>query len=494
MFDLVIKNGMILDGTGKDGYVCDIGILDGKIAKIDRELSGREVIDAEGLVVTPGWIDSHSHSDSRILDCPDQKEKLEQGITMSIGGQCGGSIVPTPELSMKDLMEQVNASSVGSGLAMLIGHGRLRRYVMGAINADPTPEQLEQMKDLLRQCMEAGARGMSLGLYYVPGCYAKIPELVALAEVVAEYDGIVAAHLRNESDALVEAVEEFLTVLKTTGCRGVVSHHKAAMEENWGKINTTLAMIDEANAQGADVYMDVYPYCASRTGLTSRFIPRSYHPEGVTKVKLLLDDPDIRSRLTDWIVNTWHDDLSSVLVCTCVSHREYEGLNINEIAKLRNQRPHETIFDLIRHDPGSPGACFFSMREEDVKTVMAHPRAMICTDSGVALPEGNYHPRLRGSFPRVLGKYVREEKVTTLPEMIRKMTSLPAHVYRLEGKGRIAEGYDADLCIFDPDTITDQADYVNWNNPNLGIYRVIIDGKVVVEDNKHNGVRAAKLV
>jgi len=494
MLDMVIKNGMILDGTGKDSYVADVGIKDGKIAEIGQDLEGRETLDANGLVVSPGWIDAHSHSDLRILEWRDQKEKVEQGITFSIGGQCGGSVAPKADMSMAQVFEKLNEEPVGSGLAVMVGHGTIRRRVLGTENIDPTPEQLEKMKDILRQSLEAGARGMTLGLYYIPGCYAKKDELVAMAKVVAEYDGVLAAHLRNESDTLVEAVEEFLSVVKEAGCRAVVSHHKAAMEENWGKINTTIAMIDQVNAQGGDVHMDVYPYCASKTSLRARFIPVKYHPPGTTDVKLLLDVPEIKQQLTDWIVGTWQHDLSSVLLTGCVSHPEYLGLNMNEIAKLRGQYPHEAVFDLIRNDPGSPGACFFSMREEDVKTVMAHPRTMICTDSGVAGDSTSCHPRLRGSFPRTLGKYVREEGVTSLPEMIRKMTSLPAKVYKLEGKGMVAEGYDADLCIFDPDVVADQAEYVDWNKPNLGLNWVIIDGKVVAENGVHNGVRAAKLM
>ena len=495
MFDLVIKNGFVLDGSGREGFVTDVAIKDGKIAAVGQNLSGKETLDATGLAVSPGWIDSHSHSDSAVLTYPDQREKIEQGITFSITGQCGGSAAPGKDISSTDWFRQATATPQGSGSAMFIGHNTIRRRVIGNENRDPSPEELEKMKKLLAEGMDAGAIGMSLGLYYVPGSYTKTDEAIELAKVVAEKGGLLAAHMRNETDKLVEALEEYLLIAKASGCRAVVSHHKVGEKANWGKIATTLKMIDQANADGMDVYMDVYPYTASHTTLIARFLPAQFHPAGTTNRVALLDDPEICNAVKAWGKARWGETIDFALVTRCAGCEEVAGMYINEISrKLGFDDDYDTVFYLIKKSGGSAGACFFMMDEAEVKAVMAHPRAMICTDSGVAGKSVTYHPRLRASFPRVLGRYVREGKVTTLPEMIRKMTALPAYVYELPGKGWIKEGFDADICVFDPETVMDQADYVNCTLSNAGLNYVLVDGKVVVKDGVYNGIRAAKVL
>ena len=355
---------------------------------------------------------------------------------------------------------------------------------------------MEKMKEMLREALKAGAAGMSFGLIYTPGCYATTEECAELATVVAEQDGLLAAHIRNEGDDLLESVEEFLTIIKTSGCkRAVFSHHKAAAKWNWGKVKKSLAMIDAAVAEGFDIYVDVYPYVASGTALSATFLPRMFHFEGLTDPLQLLDGGAREAELRAWAKGRWDNDYSWVLPYRIAGYDEYAGLNINEIADLRGQKDRmDTIFDLIRETNKGVNGAFFTMSEEDVEYVMRHPRAMICTDSSSACGKDLYHPRLRATFPRVLGKYVRERKVTSLPEMIRKMTSMPAHVYRLEGKGQIKEGYDADICIFDADTIKDGNDFFNPTLKNEGLSFVIVDGKVVVEDGVYNGTRAARLV
>lgn len=501
MYDLIIQNATVLDGSGQDSFVSDIAIKDGKIARIACGLSnGKHIINARGLTVTPGWIDSHSHSDNAILSYPDQTEKVEQGITFSITGQCGSSPAPlrsadgTDIETMGDFLKKAKDIPQGSSAAVLVGHNTLRRSVMGEENRAPTSEELEQMKALLREGLDAGAIGMSLGLFYVPGCYAELDEVITLAKVVAEHDGLLVAHIRNEDVKLIEAVEEFITIIKASGCRAVFSHHKAMWRENWGKVKATLAMIDQANAEGADIYLDVYPYCASATSLIARFVPKQFHPEGTKSALHLLDDPSICREIKNWATARWENDLSWALVTEFPEHKEYEGLNLNEIADLRGQTDRlETAFDIIRESKGKAQACFFMMCEEDVEYVIKHPRAMICTDSSVAGAKQQYHPRLRASFPRVLGRYVREKRVTSLPEMIRKMTSLAADVYGLSGKGRIAEGADADLCIFDADKIIDRADFKCCTPNNEGLCYVIVDGKIVLEYGVYNKTRAGRI-
>ena len=295
MFDLIIKNGVVIDGTGSPGYHADVAVRDGKIVKIGRGLEdAAKTIDAAGLVVTPGFIDSHSHADGQVLKHPELREKIEQGITVNIAGQCGGSNVPLSRDEKREEYKELEGLGneydlrsdpakyfaalrehpLGSGTAFLIGHGTLRKAVMGMENRAPSADELKAMQNLLRRCMENGARGLSLGLIYAPGCYAATEEAIEIAKVVSEYDGIVASHIRKEGKLLVRAVAEYLDILRKAGVRGVVSHHKAcASEENWGKVSHTLRMIDEANDAGMDVYCDVYPYVATSTSLSATFLP-----------------------------------------------------------------------------------------------------------------------------------------------------------------------------------------------------------------------------
>ncbi|MBE5781686.1 MAG: D-aminoacylase [Clostridiales bacterium] len=501
MYDLIIQNAQILDGTGKDAYEADLAIKNGKIAKIETiKEEAHQTINAAGLCVSPGWIDSHSHSDRTIFTYPEQKEKTEQGITVSIVGQCGSSVAPYVDEKglihpMSEYLEKAAATPQGSSAAVLVGFNALRKAVLGTENRAPTPDELEKMKALLRDAMESGAIGMSLGLLYVPGCYADTEEVIALAKVVGEYKGLLASHIRNEADGLMDSVREFIQIIRASGCRAVFSHHKACMPWNWGKVKDTLALIDEENAQGADIYLDVYPYVASSTILSARYVPHQFHPAGVTSVLDMLKDPDICQRIKAWGRETYNNDLSWTMISLCPGHPEYEGLTLNEIADLRGDTDRmETALQLIRETDNQVSACFFMMCEEDVETVIRHPRAMLCTDSASAGSSSHYHPRLRASFPRAIAQYVRERGAVTLPEMIRKMTSLPAHVYGLRGKGEIKVGADADLCIFDPEKISDKADFVHFSLPNEGLHYVIVGGQIALENGKATGVRAAKVL
>ena len=511
MYDLIIKNGFIVDGTGMPSYRSDIAIQDGKIARIGRGLSdARTVIDATGLTVTPGFIDSHSHSDSTVLTYPDQREKIEQGITTSIAGQCGTTLAPisrdiTPEnasmvegfgldtdiySTMGSFLDTAKDVPQGSNIAILTGHSALRKAVMGMENREPTEDELEKMKELLRDGLDHGSIGISFGLIYPPSCYAKTDELIELAKVVGEYHGLVTAHIRNEGDYLVKATEEFLTVLRESGNRGVLSHHKTAYSENWGKVVHTLRMLDEANASGTEVFCDVYPYVASHTSLAAYLVPKEYHAFGLQKV---LSDPDLYSKIRQHALETKGAKLDWIRLAVCTGYPEMQGKLVSEVAELWGVDGIDAALIMIRDSKTCQG-CFFSMCEEDVETVMAYPRAMICTDSGVARDMKVYHPRLRGTFPRALGRYVRERGVVSLPEMIRKMTSMPAAVYELSGKGLIREGYDADICIFDADKIIDHAEYTDCHKRAEGLNYVILGGEVVVVDAVYNGKRMGKVI
>ena len=505
MYDLIIKNGRIIDGTGSPAYLSDLAIKDGKIARIAQNITGgKQVIDATGLTVTPGFIDSHSHSESSIVPYPDQVEKAEQGITTSIGGQCGASRAPAgightgSEIykTMGTFLDAVKDIPLGSNLATFVGHGTLRKAVVGLYDRDPSEEELQKMGELLREGMEHGALGISFGLTYPPGCFAKIEELIYLATVAAQCGGLAAAHIRDEGYQLIEACEEFIHILKASGARGVISHHKAMYPENWGKVNVTLEMIDRANREGCEVYCDVYPYTASDTTVSSRFIPKTYRSGGTPAMVKNLKDTQIREKIKKVNIEKFgpEDDLRWTLISRCPAFPEYLGLRLNEIAKLRGQDVYDTVFDLIIENKNDCEAFYFLMCEADMETVLSHPKAMVCTDSSVRGNEQIYHPRLRGSFPRVLGRYVRQRGIVALPEMIRKMTSMPAAVYGLHSKGLLQEGLDADICIFDADKIIDRSDYTDCHARAEGLNYVLINGKVAVENAVYNGTRAGKVL
>ncbi len=517
MYDLVIRNGKIIDGTGSPAYFADIAVRNGKIVRIGKGITGGgEIIDAAGLCVTPGFIDSHSHSDRNLLNHPEHREKVEQGITSCIAGQCGGSIAPlSKEAKHADFrqypepvgdeyqlrqtyhgfLDTAKHLPQGCNTAVLLGHGSLRGAVMGMARRAPSPDEMEEMKRLVRAAMEHGAPGMSFGLYYAPGCYADTAEAVELARVVGEYHGIIAAHIRDEAEYLVRSVREFLSIAKAAGTRAVISHHKSHHSpENWGKVTHTLRMIDQANEEGQEIYCDVYPYIASNTTLSATFLPKEEHARPDSQVIADLKTPAYRSTLREYITDLYGADLSWVQTTSGNPYPECAGMTVPEIAAAKGTEPFDALFDLLIDSGLGASAAFFSMCEEDVETVMAHPRAMICTDSGNAGKATYYHPRLRASFPRAIGEYAIRRGVVPLPEMIRKITSMPARVYNLPSKGLIWENMDADICVFDEKTFRDKATYRDITARAEGLKYVLVSGKIVVRDAVSNGEKYGKVL
>lgn len=498
MLDLIIKNGRIIDGTGAKAYCADLGIRNGKIEIIGEISENAEcIIDASGLTVTPGFIDSHSHLDSAILNYPEASVQCEQGITTAIAGQCGSSLLArpdTPAERVEDFVKLVKELKLGINLASFVGHSNIRRAVLGFADREPTAEELEKMKYIVRECVRGGALGVTFGLIYNPGMFAKTAELIEIARVCAEEGGMLAAHIRNEGDSLIEAVEEMLSVVRASGARAVISHHKACIEKNHGKVNTTLKMIDEINREGYDVYCDVYPYTATATSLCARFIPKQFQADNKTLENL--KDPKTREeirRINGEIMNTKKIDWA--LVTRCEGHPEYVGKYVSEVAELMGVDDLEAAFRLIEISNNSAGSCYFTISERDIETVISHPRTMVGTDGGAVLKTAvHYHPRVRGTFPRAIRRFVRELGTLSLEELIRRITSLPAHVYNLKNKGLIKEGYDADICIFDYEKIRDNADYVNPHEHADGLNYVIVGGVVVAKDAQSVGNRPGRLI
>ena len=493
MYDILIKNGLVLDGTGSPTMRTQVAIKDGKIAKIARNIpeNAKTVIDALGKVVTPGFIDSHSHSDKQFFTCPLQTDKIEQGITTSIAGQCGSSVCGE---DAADFLDHAQGIKLGANMALLIGHGTLRKAVLGTEDREPTRQELEQMKAMLRDAMDHGALGVSFGLIYAPGCFAKTDELIEIAKVAGQYQGIAAIHLRSEGEELVKAVREFITIVRQSGVRGVVSHHKAAgLCENWGKVHTTMRMIDQANEEGLDIYMDVYPYTAASSRFSTGFIPQHWRSGGTEALLKRAEDPDQVAQIREAFYAK-RPDLDWIMVTSCPGAHQYDGLRVGQIAALRGQDDFSAAMDIVRISGDAARCCFFSMCEEDVQAVIAHPRAMIGTDGDVNIQGTSYHPRVKGTFPRAIARYVRENGVVSLPEMIRKMTAMPAAVYGLKTKGLIREGFDADLCIFDPNTLQDRADYTNPSQRCEGLDYVIVGGRIAAVNAVATGELGGKML
>lgn len=499
MYDLVIRGGLVYDGLGGAPKLCDIAVEKGVIVRVGEiPETGKKEIDAKGLCVTPGFIDSHSHGDGSVRKTPLMECVAEQGITTALTGQCGSSIYPVPSLgpdqSAKEFFDELKKHRSGMNFAMFVGHSALRKTVMGKSMDEPTPEQMAQMKKLLADGLREGAMGLSLGLGYVPSIYSKKEELCELAQVVKEYGGVIAAHIRNESDFVVESVQEFIDVANSADLVGVISHFKACKVRNHGKVVQMMERVDRAVAEGHPIYMDVYPYVATSTSLNAPFVTKELQSLPTEQIMEELKKPEVRAAQQAWAEPLQGSDLEFAMVVGAKKTPQYLGMRVSEIAKAQGKKPYDALYDLLIENNMVAKAVYFSISEEDMMRVMKHPRCMIGTDGGNIAGLTHYHPRNRGTFPRVLGKYVREKGVTSLEEMIRKMTSLPASVYGFAKKGIIAEGMDADLCIFDAQTIRDKSTFVEPDQRNVGLNYVIIGGEITVENNVKNDVLSGKFV
>ncbi|MCI0693030.1 D-aminoacylase [candidate division KSB1 bacterium] len=490
--DIVIRNGQIIDGTGTPGFRADLGIKDGKIVEIGnlRERKSKRIVNAEGMVVAPGFIDMHTHAERKIVEIPSVENYIRQGVTTVVGGNCGGSPYPIGEF-----LQKVERTGMGLNLALLVGHNTVRRKVMGTENRESTPEELAAMKKLVEAAMQEGAVGMSTGLKYIPGAYAKTDEVVALAEVVAGFGGFYATHMREEGIGLIAAVQEAIEIGRKANIPVQISHHKAVGKSMWGSSVKTLQLVDDALSEGLEVTLDQYPYTATSTGLTVVF-PAWALEGGDEKIKTRLEDPKLREKIKEEIVrNILYDrgggDPASIVVSSYPPDSTLEGKNLAEITHKRGQEPTaanaaETLMDLQLAGDGR--GIYHCLVEEDIERIMKHPRVMHASDgSTIEFGKAKPHPRSYGAFPRVLGRYVREKNVISLEEAIRKMTSLPAQRLELEDRGILKEGRWADVVVFDPQTVSDRA---TWTEPHQypeGIPYVLVNGKLVVAEGKWTG-------
>ena len=528
-FDIVITHGRIIDGTGSPWYSGDLGIRGGKIAEIGNLASAARTrtIDARGQVVTPGFIDMLGQSELTILVDPRLPSKIYQGITTEITGE-GESVAPLNDAirrsgkkqtdllgirpdwqTFRQYFARLEQQGIGINVADYVGATSVRRMVLGDNDVQPTPAELEQMRQLVRQAMLDGAVGLSTSLEYPPAPYAKTQELVALASVAAEFGGIYATHMRSESTAILQSLDEVIRIAREAQIPVEVWHFKVAGKPSWGHMPEAVAKIEAARAEGVDIAADTYAYTAWGNGL-SAFIPPWAHDGGTAKLLERLKDPAARERIrqdmltpSDEWENEWQQipGPESILIGQVQNPKllPLQGKTIAEVAKLWNKDPMDAIFDLLVQDDAFTGVAVSGMSEPDVVLALEQPWVSIDNDSSGVSPEGilgreHAHPRAYGTFPRILRKYVREEHKLTLEDAIRKFSALPSERLRLEGRGLLRVGMWADVTIFDPATIRDLATFDNPNQLSQGMDYVLVNGVPVIDQGKMTGARPGKVL
>jgi len=492
-YDLVIKNGFIIDGTGNPWFKSDIGIKKKKIVKIgfiDKN-QAKKSIDAQNLIVCPGFIDIHTHCDRGIVKVPTVDNYIHQGVTTVIGGNCGGHPFP-----MKKLFEKIEDRGISVNFGCLVGHNIIRREVMGFKMSAPTEEEMEKMKSLIDEEMKAGALGFSTGLSYLPGIYSETEEIVQLVSVVARYGGIYATHLRDQGSHITEAIEEAIEIGEKNNIPVQISHIKLADDAVWHQLERITKPVEEARKRGVEVTLDQYPYTATSSGFTSsfpswafeggkeNFLERLKDKEAYEKIKSFI----IKRRLTS---TKGINKPETIYIARSEKFPGYEGKNLKEILLALDKKPTvDNAADLIIEIQKNGGASgvFFQMDKKDVEDLMRLCYNMHASDGGVrVLGEGVPHPRNYGTFPRVIARYVREKGILSLEEAVRKMTSLPAQTLRLKERGIIREGLYADLTIFDRHTFEDKANFSNPHQYSQGLMHLIVNGELVVENGKYTG-------
>jgi N-acyl-D-amino-acid deacylase len=491
-FDIVIKNGRIIDGTGNPWFRADIGIKNGRIVKIGviPDTAAQQIIDANNQIIAPGFIDVHTHVEN-IFNNPDAENFIRMGVTSLVTGNCGGSVTDVAKF-----LNGYQKTPLAVNLATLIAHGSVRREVLGTENREPTSAELQKMEQLVEQGMKDGAVGLSTGLIYVPGTYAKTDEVVALARVAKKYNGIYASHIRNEADKVFEAIAEAINIGEQTGIPVEISHFKISSKKYWGQTNQTLDLVRNARAKGLPVTVDEYAYTASSTSLDT-ILPSWALAGGREEGKKRLADKPTRKKVIEEIKQTLKDnkfkDFDYAFVASYAANKDFNGKNIKQIAKIVRGKDKldaqiEEIFEM--YEGGGAQMVYHKMDEPDVQNIMREPFTMIASDSGVRIPgEGSPHPRGNGNNVRVLGRYVRELKIITLEDAIRKMTSLPAQTFNLRDRGLIKEGFAADLVIFDEKTVGDRATFDNPHQSPVGISKVLVNGKIALADGQMTKVR-----
>lgn len=507
--NVIIRNVKVLDGSGSPAFRADIGLEGDRIAEIGdlSATTAGTVIDGVGLTAAPGFIDIHSHSDFTLPINPRAESKVRQGVTTEVIGMCGASPAPLnsvsrergklahPNLSWEwntfgEYLDYLRQNGLSVNVVPLVGHGTIRATGMGLADRSPTADEMIAMKRLVTQTLDEGAWGMSTGLIYPPGVYASTDELVELSRTVAGRGGFYFSHIRGEGPTLLKAIAEAIEIGQQAGLPVQIAHLKAAGPENWSLLPQALALIDDARARGLDVAADRYPYTASSTGLSAQ-LPAWAHDGGRNMLLERLQLPDSRRRiLADLAAGSHHWD--KIVLSYSPNRPEFEGLSVAEIAEQRGTDPAETALNILLEAEARVSVVHFGMSEENLRTVLRHPAVTIGSDGSARIPEGplgegRVHPRSYGTFPRVLGKYVRQEGVLSLPEAVHKMSGLPAERLGLADRGRLDKGTKADLVLFYPGTVRDKATFAEPYQYPVGIEYVFVNGQAVVTPEGHSG-------
>src|SRR5262245_3919271 len=527
-WSLLIRNGTVVDGSGNAPARADVALAGERIEAIAPDLAGsaERVIDAKGLMVCPGFIDAHSHSDFYYFDCPSAESKVRQGVTTEVVGMCSFSPAPAPPdrphliedmaaalgVTLKvgwtgfgEYLDRLDAAGLGLNVVHFVGHGALRLAAMGPENRPAETRDIAAMTQLLDDALVAGAFGFSSGLIYAPSAFADTAELTALARAMKPRGGLYFSHIRGEAETLIEAVTEAIQIGRDAGVPVQISHVKAAGRPHWAKMDQALALIDQARAAGQDVSADVYPYAASSTTMLT-LLPEWLLDGGRARILERLRDPATRARILQenrlpdgsWRTSTgsiaWHE----VMIASC-PHREIEGLRIAQLAERNGRSGAETMLDLIDTHDTAVSMVLFSQAEENVQKALCHPAIMVGSDSigltcGTGPHHGHPHPRMYGTFPRVLARYVRELGLLSWEQAIAKMTSMPARRLKLAERGLLRPGYAADVTIFDPASVQDEATFEDPHRYPAGITSVIVNGQLMVHDGKLDAQPAGRVL
>ena len=492
--DLLLKGGKIIDGSGNSWYYGDVAIKNGKIVRIGKlnGVTSSRSIDATGLIIAPGFIDVHTHIEGNDLKVPTAGNFIFDGVTSVVTGNCGGSNV-----NISKYFQQLDSVKTSINVATLIGHNSVRTAVIGDVQRDPTAEEQRKMEDVVEQAMRDGAVGLSTGLIYVPGTYSKSEEVIGLAKAASKYSGVYASHIRDEGDNVTEAIEEAINIGRQAKIPVEISHFKVTYKPNWGRSISTIAQVDKARQDGIDVTMDQYPYVASSTTLNTT-LPTWVFSGGHDSMMMRLNNnaqrQKIKNEMVEMLKKKQLKNYQYALVARYGADTTVNGKRITEINQLKGRKAKameeaETILEMVEN--GSAQMVYFSMDEEDLKRIMQYPFNMFASDAGIArFGSGVPHPRTYGTNARVLGQYVRMLRIIPLEEAIRRMTSLPAQKFQLHDRGLLREGMAADIVVFNAQQVGDPSTFDKPHSYSTGFQYVIVNGALVLDQNKHTGVRS----
>lgn len=496
--DIILKNGKVLDGSGNSWFYADVAVKEGKIIEIKKNcnLTSKKILDCTGLIIAPGFIDVHTHIEDDEPKNPLATNFIYDGVTTVITGNCGSSWS-----NLDKYFKYVDSIKLSINVAALIGHNDVRKAIMGRAMRDPNEEELKQMEAIVHKAMQDGAVGISTGLIYIPGTYSKTSEIIRLAKVAAQYNGVYATHMRHEGDSVVDAINEALNIGRMCNIPVEISHFKLSGQNNWGRSKETVPMIINARKEGLDVTIDQYPYTASSTSL-STLLPDWILADGQDSIKARLQKPALRKKAAAYMMqNLSKRKLKHFSYAVIAYHKAdttLNGLSVEQINVLRKNKPTiqneiNTIFDLMIN--GGASCVFHGMSEDDVKNIMKYPFNMFASDASIrVMNSGQPHPRGYGTNARVLGKYVREEKVISLEEAIRRMTSLPAQKFNLKDRGLLKEGMAADVVVFDEATVKDKSEFNKPHQLSVGFKFVLVNGVLTLENENHTGAKNGMVI